>query len=64
MEIPERLEILFQEKIPAQIIAARSPTEKSKIVKTPNKVQIPFPPLKFRKTEKTCPKTTVTPTKL
>ena len=53
MQIPDRLEILFQEKTPAQIIADRTPIGKFKIVKTPNNHEIPFTPLKFRKTEKT-----------
>jgi hypothetical protein len=61
MVIAERLEIFFHKNILAHARAAQMPTFNCKIAKTPNKVEIPFPPLKRRKTEKTCPQTTVIP---
>ena len=62
--IAERLEIRFHKYMPAHARAAQMPTFNCKIAKTPNKVEIPFPPLKRRKTEKTCPQTTVIPARL
>ncbi len=51
--IPERLEICFQKKITNHTIAAQMQMFKCKTANTPNKVEIPFPPLKRRKTENT-----------
>ena len=62
--IAERLEIRFHKYIPAHARAAQMPTFNCKIAKTPNKVEIPFPPLKLRKTEKTSPQTTEIPARL
>tara|TARA_B100000945_G_C20175129_1_gene499654 strand:+ start:477 stop:710 length:234 start_codon:yes stop_codon:yes gene_type:complete len=49
--IAERLEILFHKNIPDQIKAAVKPMLKFRATRTPNKVEIPFPPLNLRKTE-------------
>ena len=57
--IPERLEIFFHLNIVAQITAAITAILKCKITKTPNKVEIPFPPLNRKNIENTCPKTTI-----
>jgi hypothetical protein len=64
MVIAERLEIRFHIKTPTQTRAAQMPMFNCKAAKTPNKVEIPFPNLKRRKTEKTCPQTTITPARL
>ena len=61
MVIAERLEIRFHIKTPTQTRAAQMPMFNCKAAKTPNKVEIPFPPLNRRKTEKTCPQTTAIP---
>tara|TARA_B100001758_G_C18187851_1_gene492984 strand:- start:27 stop:266 length:240 start_codon:yes stop_codon:yes gene_type:complete len=52
IQIAERLEIFFHKKIPTQTKATVRAILKCKTAKTPNKVEIPFPPLKRRKTEK------------
>ena len=64
MVIAERLEIFFHKNMPTQTEAALRAILKCNTAKTPNKVEIPFPPLKRRKTEKTCPQTTTTPARL
>ena len=64
MVIPERLEICFHKNIANQMPAAQMPMFKFKTANTPNNVEIPFPPLKRKKTEKTCPQTTITPARL
>ena len=61
--IPERLEICFQKNIANHTLAAQIPMFKCKTASTPNNVEIPFPPLKRKKTEKTWPHTTITPAK-
>ena len=62
--IPERLEICFQKNITNHKIAAQMQMFKCKTANTPNNVEIPFPPLKRKNTEKTCPQTTITPARL